>query len=577
MHANGSGGYVSEQNSIPKGPKTFPIPQPKRAGKIYTLIAYAIILGMVVMYVNTTTAYWQGISNQKQQGIDQLIKELDTTRLELEEVHADLVLKEKQTPELEEIEKEGELEIDEELREAQALGLEGAEKESELEIEGERLSLYELFSQPPGMDELYDEMREGHAEMYGGSYSDINLLRAMLVLHDSGQITLNGRWYRELYGKEPNIVARDKLTTVTKSLEGYQSLEGREKVPRLREVTRLNNLKVLNNFVQDKIEHLAREDYPRFPLETLSIHSGDSEDRVMLLAALLEIEEYETGLLTIFDAENNFYYNALAVKDEAGWIRNKLMFRGYEREGFAWILLDPHPETKFGELPDWTKRYRSASGAIEIPSTKYVFTAIDDKTVQSMILEKYETLKEEDKITIIEQLRDTRTTVNMLGVVNNVGVVLPIRTEIKQGKGRLLLNIHDTLYFADAQSSMVVALKVAKRLTGAKLADKDIIIWLENPYNETITIYGDSAGSSIAIAFIANLQNKKIRDGVLLTGAVNEDGSISGVAGVSIKAEAARDTGAKTLLVPQGQGITKAGIEVIEVSSIEEALLYMLE
>lgn len=543
---------MSEQGSVPEGPETSAV-QPKRAGRVYTLLAYAVILGMVVMYFNSTVTYWQGISNQKQREIDQLIRELDTARLEFEESHANLTLKEKQ-----------------------ALGLEGVEKEGELEIDGELLSLYELFSLPPGMDEYYDERRNSYIERYGGSYLDINLFRAMMVLHDSGQAALNGGWYRELYGKEPSMVARNKLVVLIKRLSGYESIEGKEKIPRLRETIRIGNLGVLSSFVQFQIENLAREDYPRFPLETLSLRSGDSEDKVMLLAALLEIEGYETGLLTIFDAENNFYHNALAVKDEGGWIRNKLMFRGYEREGFAWILLDPYLKTELGELPEWSERYRSASGAIEIPGTKYVFTAIDARAVKSE-MEKHEGPLERNKTGIIALERGKRTNINILAVVNNVGVILPVQTEIRDGEGRLLLNIDDTLYFIDTQSSMAIALRVAKSLTRAKLADKDIIIRVDNPYSETLALSGESAGSSIAVALTANLLDKKIKSDVLLTGEIREDGSIGRVGDIPIKAEAARNAGVKTLLVPKRQGITRAGIEVVEVSSIEEALPYMLE
>lgn len=567
---------ISGQDSFPKGYKTFQI-QPKKASKIYTYLAIVIILAMVLMYVNTTLAHWRGVSNQKQQEIDDLIKDLDSTKLELEEVHRTLELKEKPTPRIETVETEGELEIEKGLPEVQPTEIEGAEKEGELEIKGEIISIYEFYSPPPGMNDLYDGLRGGYTEIYGGSYRDINIFKTMIVLHDSGQIKLNGDRYREQYGKEPDKVAEDKLEAMIKRLNGYESLEGKEKIPRLSEVIRLENLKVINNFVQTEIEYISGEDYPRFPLETFSLRNGDSEDKSMLLSALLEIEGYETGLLTIFDAENNFYHNALAVKDEGGWIRNKLMFKGYEKEGLIWILLDPQPNTMFGELPDWTKQYRSVSGAIEIPSTKYVFTVVDEEMLQALVLEEYGTLSEEEKITTVSSDIEKTTTINTLTVSDGVGVVIPINVEIKQGNGRLLMNIDDTIYFADTQSSMTIALGVAKSMTGAKLEDKDIIIWVENPYGDTIALYGDSAGSSIAVALVANLWGKNIKDGVLLTGSINADGSIGPVDGIPVKAKAASEIGVKTLLVPQGQGLNKEGMDVIEVPDIGKALSHMLE
>jgi uncharacterized protein len=527
--------------------------KPKRAGRIFTLLAYVVILGMVVIYFNSTVTYWQGVSNQKQKEIEQLIKELGTAKLELQEVHANLSLKKKD-----------------------GFGLEGVQKEGELKINGELLSLYELFALPPGMDEYYDEVRDEFIPLFRGSYSNINMFRALMVLHDSGQMPLDGRWYKELYGVEPRMVAKSKLKDIIKRLRGYESLEGREKIPRLRESVRGDNLKVLSSFVQNQIVNFPGEDYPRFPLETLSLRGGDGEDKVMLLAALLEVEGYETGLLTIFDPENNFYHTALAVKDEANWVGNKLMLKGYEKEGFSWILLDPYLKTDFGKLPDWSRMYRLPSGAIEIPSTRYVFTVADPEAMKSAV-EKIKGPLSRDKTGIITLERGRRTTVNVLAVVGDRGIILPVQTEIREGEGRLLLSIDDTLYFTSTQTSITLALKIAKKVTGATLSDKDIIIRVANPYNETLALSGESAGSSIAVALIANLMDKKIKSDVLLTGTIQEDGRIGVVGSIPTKAEAARSAGIKTLLVPQGQGVSLAGLKVVEVSRIEEALGYMTE
>lgn len=527
--------------------------RPKKAWRIFTFLAYIVILGMLVMYFNSTVAYWQGVSNQKQEEIEQLIKELDQAKLELEGVHTNLSLREKE-----------------------ALGLAGLEREGTLEIEGELLSLYELLALPPGMDAYYDEIRSIYVPRYQGSYSGVNAFRAMMVLHDSGQMSLDGKWYVEQYGREPWIVARDKLTEVIKRVSGYESLKGREKVPRLREALRGSNLRVLTRFVQTQIKNLPGEDYSRFPLETLALRGGDGEDKVMLLAAVLEVDGYETGLITIFDHENNFYRTALAVKDEGDWVGSKLMLKGQEKEGFAWILLDPYSDASFGEMPGWTDRYRLPSGAVEIPMARYVFTPADPERL-TIEKQRIEGLLGRDKTGIILRERGQRTTISILAVIGDRGVLLPAQTEIRDGEGRLLLSIDETLFFTSTQSSIALALKIAKNITGASLSDKDIIIRVGNPYNETLALSGGSAGASIAIALVANLQGKDVRSDVLLTGTIEEDGSIGRVGDVYVKAVAARDAGATTIIVPAGQRVEVPGLKVIEVSTIEEAIPYMVK
>lgn len=537
--------YLEEQVKLAK--------RPKKAWRVFTFLAYLVVLGILVMYFNSTVAYWQGVSNQKEQEIEQLIKQLNTTKLELEEVHSNLSLKKKET-----------------------LGLESVQEEGVLNVDGELLSLYELLALPPGMDAYYDEIRDAYVPRYSGSYSSINIFRTMIVLHDSGQMALDGQWYRDRYGKEPRVVAKEKLRDVIKRLRGYESLEGREKVPRLRETVRGNNLRILYSFVQSQIENLPGEDYPRFPLETLSLRGGDAEDKVMLLAALLEVEGFDTGLITIFDPEKNFYRNALAVKDEGDWVRTRLMLKGHEKEGFIWILLDPYSNTSFGELPEWSETYRLPSGAIEIPSTKYVFTVTDPKFLKSE-KGKLEGFLGSDKTGVIIRERGKRTTVNILAVIGNRGVLLPAQIEIRDGEGRLLLSIDETLYFTSTQTSIALALKIARNMTGASLSDKDIIIRVGNPYNQTLALSGQSAGSSIAVALIANLMNREVRSDVILTGTIEEDGSIGVVGDVRTKAVAAKDAGIKTMLVPRGQKVSVPGLRVVEVSRIQEALPYMLK
>jgi predicted S18 family serine protease len=63
----------------------------------------------------------------------------------------------------------------------------------------------------------------------------------------------------------------------------------------------------------------------------------------------------------------------------------------------------------------------------------------------------------------------------------------------------------------------------------------------------------------------------------MITGSIFGNGSIGQVEYISEKAEAARSLNASVLLVPVGQKISVSGIEIVEVSNVEEAMEYMLE
>jgi predicted ATP-dependent protease len=167
--------------------------------------------------------------------------------------------------------------------------------------------------------------------------------------------------------------------------------------------------------------------------------------------------------------------------------------------------------------------------------------------------------------------------INLLAVVNGEGVTISVESEIKPGDGRLLLDVGGTLYLAETQLSISSAAKAAEAVTGANLADKDVIIRVENPYAQTLGLSGESAGASFAVAIIANLEGRSIRDDVLLTGAINPDGSIGVVGDVPVKALAAKSAKATMLLVPPGQGVEVEGLLVVDVSDIEQALKLMLE
>jgi uncharacterized protein len=184
------------------------------------------------------------------------------------------------------------------------------------------------------------------------------------------------------------------------------------------------------------------------------------------------------------------------------------------------------------------------------------------------------------------------------------GLTTLLHVQLSPGSGRVLANIDRLLFWTDTQNSIRTARKVAADITGVNLSNYDIIYTVET--NAT-SVEGPSAGSALTIATIAAIKGAKINDSVMITGTVNHDGTIGPVGNIMPKAVAAKSAGASLLLVPlmhssqityttkkycEDIGISKictteqvpdtisisdeAGINIIEVNTIEEALGYFL-
>ncbi|MCS7134541.1 MAG: hypothetical protein NZ889_01635, partial [Candidatus Pacearchaeota archaeon] len=214
---------------------------------------------------------------------------------------------------------------------------------------------------------------------------------------------------------------------------------------------------------------------------------------------------------------------------------------------------------------------------------------------------------EKDNILFTNPLVGENTVKMYLPAVDSKGegVITVLFVEAKEGKGRTLVDIDNLLFWADTQHSIRVAKKVAKEITGINLSHYDIIY---NIHANASIIGGESAGAALTVATIAALQNKTLREDVMITGTVNHDGSIGPVSGILAKAKAAKKNKANLFLVPllQSREIIyetkrhcekigpaefctieqipkriniseEANITVVEVGSVREALDYFLQ
>lgn len=185
------------------------------------------------------------------------------------------------------------------------------------------------------------------------------------------------------------------------------------------------------------------------------------------------------------------------------------------------------------------------------------------------------------------------------------GVVTFLAVEAEEGSGKTLVDIDSLLFFTDTQESILIAKKVSSDITELNLENYDLTYTI---YAEANSIGGPSAGAALTIATIAALEKLQIREHVIITGRVFLDGSMGRVSSVMAKAAAAKAAGASLFLVPPEQGNEisfeskkicqikgvveicsteqipiridigeQVGIEIMEVSTIEEALDYFIE
>ena len=182
------------------------------------------------------------------------------------------------------------------------------------------------------------------------------------------------------------------------------------------------------------------------------------------------------------------------------------------------------------------------------------------------------------------------------------GVSTPLTVEAIPGDGKVLTDIEKLLFWVDTQYSIQTARNVAINITKKDMDNYDLIYSIKT---DATLVGGPSAGAALTLATIAALQNKTLKNDIIITGTVGPDGSIGQVGGVLEKAQAASDVGIKVFLVPPGQReqtylspnetcVRKAGfifcettyeqvtinigdsvgISVIEVENINEAMEY---
>jgi uncharacterized protein len=226
---------------------------------------------------------------------------------------------------------------------------------------------------------------------------------------------------------------------------------------------------------------------------------------------------------------------------------------------------------------------------------------VENYNQSPMVITKYKGCLESANDSVI-----SISTINMPAVdQDGNGVITSLTVQIIPGLGRILANIDKLLFWVDTQTSIRTARSVASDVTGVDLSQYDMIYTIRA---DASVIEGPSAGAALTIATIAAIEQKEIDTSVMITGSINHDGTIGPVSEILAKARAAAELGVEIFLVPmlQGSQVTyetdeyceqvgisqicttetrpvtvdiseEAGIEIIEVKDINEALEYFIK
>ncbi len=191
---------------------------------------------------------------------------------------------------------------------------------------------------------------------------------------------------------------------------------------------------------------------------------------------------------------------------------------------------------------------------------------------------------------------------------NGGGALVTILGRLTPGYGRVFVSVEPKMEL-DTQESAETAVYVAQRIAGVPLGFRDILFEIKAP---SAIVEGPSAGAAMTILAYSLLTGKEPSKDVVITGAINPDGTIGPVGGLIQKLKACAENHIKIFLIPKGEryyeylqpykqtyepfpGVyvvrtgyirkrvdlvalgQKLGVKVIEVGRIEEALPYFFK
>lgn len=186
------------------------------------------------------------------------------------------------------------------------------------------------------------------------------------------------------------------------------------------------------------------------------------------------------------------------------------------------------------------------------------------------------------------------------------GVLADLSVKLEKGEGEVFYRIEPYTQI-DLQYSANTAVDVASNMAGVNLGSTDVSFTINA--GEAQIVGGPSAGAAMTIVTLSAIENKPVKDNVVITGQVRSDGSIQKVGGIIPKSRAAASAGKELFLVPDEKSTIESyrevteqvgpftyvsyepyevdlneyfenrgwGLEIKEVSNIQEAADFMIE
>lgn len=190
-----------------------------------------------------------------------------------------------------------------------------------------------------------------------------------------------------------------------------------------------------------------------------------------------------------------------------------------------------------------------AIASLQLQLNSYVNDMIDRESRENNAVQNSGQIGTQNEVKISYDRPITRI-IGIVAVTNdNRGIVENVSIRLIPGSNDVLINTNPFLE-PDIQYSAQLAVNYAMLKT--KLG-KDVDYIFDFNAGEAQLIGGGSAGGAMTVMTIAALQNEELRDDVIMTGTIEQDGTIGKVSGLIEKAQAAGEEGYRYFLVPEGQ------------------------
>ena len=142
--------------------------------------------------------------------------------------------------------------------------------------------------------------------------------------------------------------------------------------------------------------------------------------------------------------------------------------------------------------------------------------------------------------------------------------LIPLDVKLQRGSGKILVNIDNPSFIIDTQASIRSAVKAAQKITHTNLNDTDITFSIDVGH---ALISGPSAGAGMAVALVSIIEQKHIKNNIVITGQVDSFGNIKPVGAIAEKIRAAEKAGFKTFILPKGESTYEVPIQTCNESA----------